>query len=399
MTFIGDFNTYMKSRTDAPPIFHRHAAMAALATAMGNRVCCNGWSRDIYPNVWIVLIAPSGYGKSTSPDMAASLLKKAGLGERVLPTSFSYEAIMNSLAMKPVGIFELQEFAAFTGMLARDYMSGCTQFLTEAFDCPPVIERLLKSGNLKVEKPCLSILGGSSPEWFNDAFKSKDLNGGFYARFMFVPAFVSGPYVGIPEARDDGIETSLADHLRAVSELTGRFDLTTVRSLFNDWDKKMRRRAREDCPPEFAGMRSRATTMALKTAMIFHVSRDPYSLTITEDDTRNAIKHIESTYATSEQYLTEKVAHNPEESDRIRILDSLIRAGGFLVPWSDALKSSHLSSFKFTNCVTTLQAQGRATVSNIKSDSGRPTKAISVVGMNGRIESSPRVPLGSPKHP
>lgn len=358
MSFLRDFTDYMKTRTDAPPDFAMHSGMAALSVALGNRVCCDGWTREIYPNIWIVLIAPSGYGKSAAPDMTVTLLRKAGLEEHLLPDSFSMEALLETLKAHPIGLFEVQEFAAFTGMLNRDYMSGTTQLLTKLYDCPPEERRVLKTGEIVIKNPCISILGASSPSWFAEAFKAKDLQGGFYARFLFCPSFESGTYVGFPPPRDDAAETGLSWHLRELSRLHGKYDFAAVRPFLNDWDKKSRQRAREDCPPEFAGMRSRAGSLVLKAAMLFRASSDPTSLVIAKRDVENAIQYVEQAQVAAEEFLSEEVAHSIDEADRIKIVDNLKRAGG-RQQWATALKQSRLTAFKFKNAVQTLQESDR----------------------------------------
>jgi hypothetical protein len=35
MSYVADFRDYLSRRTDAPPIFHVHAALCLLAVAMG----------------------------------------------------------------------------------------------------------------------------------------------------------------------------------------------------------------------------------------------------------------------------------------------------------------------------------------------------------------------------
>src|SRR5262249_22707391 len=77
MSFLDDFVGYLQTRTDAPSDFHVHAGMVALSTAVGNRVWTHGWTRPVYPNLWAVVIAPSGYGKSAPLDMAERVLRKA----------------------------------------------------------------------------------------------------------------------------------------------------------------------------------------------------------------------------------------------------------------------------------------------------------------------------------
>ena len=78
-SFLHVFVRYLQSRTDCPAAFHVQAGMAALSIALGNRVWCDGWARPIYPNLWMVLIASSGFGKSVPLDMSEAIVRMAGL--------------------------------------------------------------------------------------------------------------------------------------------------------------------------------------------------------------------------------------------------------------------------------------------------------------------------------
>ena len=192
--------------------------MAVLSAALGNRVWCDGWARPIYPNLWIVLIAPSGLGKSVPLDMSEALVRMAGFGSNVLPDSFSQEALYTMLSKSSSGIFYLQEFSAFLGSLDRPYNEGSVQWLTKIFDVPETDTRVLRRETLTLRKSCITILGASSPQWFAESYKASLLSGGFLARFLFSPSEEPGAYVGHPGPRDDAVETGLADHLRQVAQ-------------------------------------------------------------------------------------------------------------------------------------------------------------------------------------
>lgn len=361
VTFLGEFTRYLKSRTDAPPDFHIHAGMAALSVALGNRVWCDGWARPIYPNLWMVVIAPSGFGKSVPLDMSQSLLQKAGLADSVLPDSFSQEALYGVLQSNPVGVFYLQEFASFLGTLNREYNAGALSWLTALFDVPEIDRRVLKSGPVELRRPCITILGASSPDWFSESYRASSLRGGFLARFLFCPSSTAGPYIGHPGPRDDAAEAIMAYHLKQVSELEGRADLSRVWGKFNDWDRTARERLRTDCPPEFTGMRSRAGTLVLKASMLFHVSDDPETLTVTPSDLDKAIRYVEHSHKLAEQYLSEEVAHDRDDADRLRLIEIVRRSGG-RCNWSKALKDSHLTADKMERAVKTLEDSERVWV-------------------------------------
>ena len=357
MTYVADFRDYLVKRTDAPAIFHVHAALCSLAVAIGVRCWVDGHGREIFPNLNCVLLAASGMGKSVPLDMATNVVRKAGLGEHVLPASFSQEALLERLAQNNVGLFVIQEFAAFQALLNRDYNNGAEQTLTELYDVPDVFERKLrKADGFTLRHPCVTILGASSPDWFAQAFKGNSLRGGWLARFLFCPSKEAGTPVGDPGPRDDGVEAGLAYHLKHVQDLHGRFDTRATSDQYNAFSNKCRLAARESS--EFGGMRSRGPIMARKLAMLFHVSKDPSTTVLKPEDMTQAIQFVERTHAAAEHYLTNEVAHNREEESRLRVLD-IIRGQGGRCSRTLALKNSHLTSRQFDEAVGTLQDSGR----------------------------------------
>lgn len=354
MSFIGDFHRYLMTRTDAPPDFHVHAALVALGHALGSRVWIDAWGGPLYPNLWVVIIAKSGYGKSVPLNMSRAMIEMAGMDAGILPSSFSQEALYDKLQARPTAIWYLQEFSSFMGLIHRDYNAGTQSWLTDMFDVPAVETRSLRKENWTIVRPCISILGASSPDWFAEIFKESALRGGFLARFLFCPSNEPGDYVGFPGARNPGIEAGLADHLRLASELNGPFDVSAVVKKFNDWDKAWRLdNVRKDCPPEFAGMRSRSGLLAWKTAMIFHASVQPDDLVLTVRDLDNAIRYIERTQGKAEKYLSEEVATDRYEVHRLKLIE-IVQRGDGRIPWSKALQNSHLSARDFKAAVDTL---------------------------------------------
>lgn len=348
------FRQYLETRTDAPSAFHLHAGLCTLAVALGSRCWVDGPAREVYPNLNSVVLAPSGMGKSVPLDMASNIIRKAGLEDCILPSSFSQEALLDSLSRESVGFFLIQEFAAFQALLGRDYNRGAEQTLTELFDVPESYERKtigVASRSFTLKKPCVTILGASSPDWFAQAFKGSALRGGWLARFLFCPSRDAGRPIGDPGPRDLATEAILADHLRYARQLAGRFDTSAVRVLYNEFAQKCRLAARDSL--DFGGMRSRGPVMAQKVAMLFHVSRDPSTLQLTTGDMRQAIEFVERTHKLAEHYLTEEVAHDKKDADRIRLVD-IVKAQGGRATWSVVLKNSHMDARDFEQAVKTL---------------------------------------------
>lgn len=356
MSFVKEFVSYMQTRTDAPPNFHVHAAMACLAAAAGNRIWTDGWTRPIYPNLWIVLIAPSGFGKSAPLDMAQSLLLKAGLDDLLLPNSWSQEALISTVAQQPCGIFIQQEFARFLEILGREYNHGAMEMLTEWYDVPEIDRRVLRGEKIEIKRPTISILGASSPDWFATQYRESMLRGGFLARFIFCPSQEAGQPVEDPGPRDEGRETVLADWLRTVHGMSGKVDFSRVRKAFAEWDREQRLRLRAECPPDFQGMRARAGALVKKASILFHLSWSD-TLTIDPRDLDNAIRYVAHAQAMAEKYLSESVARDKDEADRLKVIEVLTRRGG-RAPHSDTLRNTHLDAQRLERAIRTLREAG-----------------------------------------
>jgi hypothetical protein len=353
VTYLSEFRDYLTRRTDAPAVFHLHAGLCSLAVAMGVGCWVDGPGREVYPNLNSVLLAPSGMGKSVPLDMATNIVRKAGLGDRLLPASFSQEGVLRQLSKQNIGFWVIQEFAAFQALLGREYNDGAQQTLTELSDVPEEFTRQLRKADesYTLRSPCITILGASSPDWFADAFKGSALRGGWLARFLFCPSREAGEPIGDPGPRDAGLEASLADHLRRLRDLHGRFDTEPVKRQYDEYSTRCRLAARESA--DFGGMRSRGPVMALKVAMLFHVSRDPTTRTLAEKDMRDAIAFVDRTREAAESYLTNEVAHDRKDAERMRLVEILRGKGGYCA-WSVALKNSHMDKLEFQRAVETL---------------------------------------------
>lgn len=353
MAFVTDFYNYLKTRTDAPTDFHIHGAMAALSFAAGSQVWVNGWMGNIYPNLWITILAKSGMGKSTPLNLAESVIRQAGLGEGILPDTFSQEALIQTLQNKPTGIFILQEFSAFINMIQREYNTGTMSWLTGIYDVPDAQARVTKSGTVHLLKPCITILGASSPEWFAESFKESQLRGGFFGRFLFCPSDTPGEYVGFPGPRDLGLEAGLSAHLQNVSTCEGEFDTSKVAQRFAEWDRKSRDELRKHCPPEFAGMRSRAGAMVWKAAMLFHLSSNVYyDMVLNENDLEKAIGYVERAHKAAEKFLMEEVPADANEREVMRLVNCVSRKDG-RCSWGEAMRSARLNAPRMQIAVET----------------------------------------------
>ena len=370
-TFCETFQGYLDRRTHAPPAFHVHAALACLSQAIGNNMYCPGWSRELFPNLYAVIIAESGSGKSVPLDMTERLLAKAKI-QTQLPDSFSFEALVGQICEIPQGIFVIQEFSGFMGTVKRDYNKEVVPLLTELYDVPLTPKkRVTQRGTVTIPPyPFLTVLGASSPDWFIEAFKASDLRGGFLARFVWCPSSDLGPRVKEPGDFDAVTESILVNHLTAIQDAVyerrqkgvkmQRADFSRLGALIDAFDEEQEKRIRLSTD-DFRGMRSRGTALAKKVAMLFMLSRDPETTQVSKEDFEIACSYVRQSHHLAETFLGDRVPRNPADAERIR-LRSLIRQAGGAIDYAGLLRQSHLDKWEFERAINTLEAGRYITV-------------------------------------
>src|SRR3990167_5799800 len=189
MNFVEAYVQYAEQFTDSPPILHHRVALSVLSTVINRNVWLSQGHKKIYPNLWMLIIAPSSfYRKSYTLSIGEDLVREIDTS-LVLPREFSHEKLIESLQEQPHGMLIFYEFKTFMGLMERDYMSGTKSLITELYDCPLLYDRkTIKGGTTSIREPFLNILAASTMDWFVSSIKDDDMAGGFLPRFLIVTA-------------------------------------------------------------------------------------------------------------------------------------------------------------------------------------------------------------------
>ena len=290
--FLKSFVDYAKEQTDSPEKFLLMSGLIALAGAVGNRIWVRAWGQRIFPNIWVLLIAPSGiYRKNTAIDLGLNLLRKASEG-RLAPADFSREAWLDGLKVNPSQVMVSKEFGELLTKLSRDYMAGTKETLTDLFTSVPVYERVTKGGGIvKIEWPCISLIGGSSLIWLQERLKNSDFEGGFMARFLIVTATQKNGWLGIRPFRDETLEDTLVEYLRKLDNReTGSISIDEIEGEYNMWLMKYENSLTQGRIPSVCeGFASRMGTFCLKLSMLFELSNNPDATVISPESFDKAI--------------------------------------------------------------------------------------------------------------
>src|SRR5262245_54935878 len=132
--WLADYIEYTRF-TEPPTVFHFFAGMVAIGAAMSRNVFFDMGAYQIFPNLCVVIVAPSGRCKKTSAcNVSVGLFRN--IGGNVLQDKVTPEALISAFQDKSsaTGLIYAPELAVFLGK--QKYNEGMVPLLTALFDCP-----------------------------------------------------------------------------------------------------------------------------------------------------------------------------------------------------------------------------------------------------------------------
>jgi hypothetical protein len=232
--------------------------------------------------MYIILVSSSGVGKkSTCIDQGMELIDLSGIDIDVLrgkitPTRL-VSRLHSSLLTNADGYAELmvfaREFKVFAKGVTRD--SSLIEDLTDLYDCKVFEYETEHSLRHQIKKPCLNILGASTPEWLSAHGGADLMSGGFGARMIPVCLEKSLRLVAWPEKTTNEItlQQGLLADLVEISKMTGAFYVTPeARKTFQDWYERGNDGREKD--NRLDGYYSKKHDMVLKVAMCLAASKN-----------------------------------------------------------------------------------------------------------------------------
>ncbi len=269
----------------APEIFRRWAAIACVAGVMERKVWIKTSKGNLYPNLYTILVAPPGVGKSVAL-ANVELFWREIKDLHVAPTSVTKASLMDALKdatrriVQPAMIPPYVEFnsllvlASELGVLVPGYENEFMNALTTLYDCGYYAERR-RTNSLKFEMaaPQLNLVGATTPGYLQNLMPEGAWNQGFASRVIFV-------FAGTQVITDIFSEVETNDLLnqqlhRDLAVIFDRFGPITVdpavQKTFMNW-------ARAGGPPTPDHPRlehylTRRTTHLLKLCMVAAISR------------------------------------------------------------------------------------------------------------------------------
>ncbi len=200
--FVGLFDMFMSHVLQTEEDEHILLGAAVIAAAIGRQLQSQLLHGTYYPNLWVLLLAPSGAGKTTQMRQAQSLLALT-MADRLLPGSSTPESLQDHLrdltpdqlaerrkqgipAYLGEGIIIRDEYSRHLRMMqSPTYMANAAEQLIELYDGSTVVQSTRAGGVVRISQPCLSMVAATTHARFNEVVKPELSSGGYLARHIF----------------------------------------------------------------------------------------------------------------------------------------------------------------------------------------------------------------------
>ena len=245
MSWIDDFISYTVNTT-SPELFRRWAAISTIAMALERKVWAVTYGSALYPNLYVILVAPPGVGKSEVTwrcrdflsrvddlHIGASSLTKASMidelndAERRVVRPQDNPAVINFHSLSLI----VDELGVLLPVYENDFMNT----LTNLYDGQKYSEkRRTKNLVIEIAKPQVNMLAATTPAYLNNVMPEGAWDQGFISRTILI-------YTGDKQLRSlfevqPTTATDLSDRLKDIAVLYGEMKFTEEAArLLDTW--------------------------------------------------------------------------------------------------------------------------------------------------------------------
>lgn len=272
-------------RWEPPKQFNQWVAFTILSIATGRKVWLSEGSSKLFPNLYTVLVAESGVGKTSAMREAVPFLDL--LNVRRSPSKFLHPSQMvvdmleASVTHPELGIITpyMLWFEELPSSLGREaYKSGVLADLTTLYDCPEFfVNPTLKRQYDKVPSPFLCMLAGTTPEGLFDVLPAGAMGQGFTSRLILIWGEYPATAERVSDKPWDWVHDQLKDKLmfdlEFVSKLSGAVTLSDMsKVLWRDYYANRPTPEQEFTDSRLQGYASRKPMYIKKLAMLLSIA-------------------------------------------------------------------------------------------------------------------------------
>lgn len=252
------------SNSESPTSFHTWCGIALIAGALQRKVCLSWGFERIYPNLYIVLVGPSGSRKGLALGIAKTLLVNIP-GVSVAPESSSGREAMIQAMKRASASFQdrtdgqikfhcsitafSEELSVFLGQKDVKYLSNLTDWYDSKDDWR---YETIGRGMDALQGLCLNWMGATAPDWMQSMLPQEALGGGFTARVLFIVEEHKGKTISKHTLTKQEIELgeALGRDLERINQLSGAVEFTAAgEAAYIQWYEEQDTASRKGDPP------------------------------------------------------------------------------------------------------------------------------------------------------
>lgn len=267
--------------TEAPKHYRTWAAISAIGSAIGRKAWVNIGRFSVSPSFFIVFVAPPGVAtKSTAAKLSMDLLEEGKIAN-IFSGSLTEQAIFDELedGIGQVNIgntllqmSNLTMFASELGVLLNSSDTGLIDKFVDIWDNKPKAERRTRAeGKKAIPRPCINLLGCTTPGWLQENSKTYSIDGGLFSRTIFLYSDKKEKLIAYPEeTTTEEYRKDLMNDLALIGKMKGEFIMTKDAKAFGEaWYDELFNDPPQHLKNElFGGYINRRQTHLHKTALV-----------------------------------------------------------------------------------------------------------------------------------
>lgn len=323
-SFVTQYKEWGLSATDAPEQYHELACFTALSSLISSGVALHTSFGPLAPNIWGLVLGESTLTrKTTAMRMAMDIVADLD-PEVILASDGSAEGLMQALSERPrrVSVFYRDEVTGFFDALnKKDYLANLPEMLTQLYDVPKVLARVLRKERIVINEPYFVFFGGGIRDKVYSLISEDYVLSGFLPRFLVVSSSNDMGRIRRTGPPTENITTLKQRVINTMGELKVMYNLLapaeiiagqtvafpvkiTAKMPQEAWDyygdlEMQLINAANDSPVSFVALPTfqRLAFSLLKMAMLIAATRRPYSddyvLTVEKADLTQAAWYIQ----------------------------------------------------------------------------------------------------------
>lgn len=279
-TWLDKF-VHSMSEVESPQRHFFWAGMSVISACVKKNVYLDRFKYNLYPNIYVILLAKSGSKKGV-PMTYAYNLAESTQEVRILEGRFTVQAMIQELSRQKTiesgRIFnDARAFIVapeLKSLISKDDAAiGILTDLQNTHEHERKWTNMTKgTGTEELKNPCITLLGASNEAYFETVVQGADIEGGFVGRTFIIyeskrntiNSLMYKPKIPYPKAELEG-------YLKELTLVKGEFTICEdTRKMYDEWYHRLAKNEYEDR----TGTLDRLGDQVLKAAMLISLARD-----------------------------------------------------------------------------------------------------------------------------